>query len=387
MAWIKRNVAILYGVGYSKGFINGFLTWYLSLKLYDWGLAVFAVVRLAAQVLDSAANLAGGYLADRIGRKPTLIITDVVYISSILCLLKPELLPLAVLLFYTADGLPTSASFVMRIESVPENWRGKIISIGPALSYASYAAGSFALGLIAASHGHTWAIYVILAISAAGLAARFLLIETARRASTSTSLSYLRELKTVFTSRIYGRVLAVMTLLGISFAISPFIAPFLKEVVGMSEREIAMFFTLYNLVPIPISLALGHLVDKYRELIPRLMAALLLADFPFIALFALFSPAAPIFAYAMLGSVSLASIYRAALNIYVSDVFKTHRGLLVALNAILMANLPGVAIPLVAALWAVLGPTLAILLVAAVRLAAAAVLLASYGKRSTGPPT
>jgi hypothetical protein len=58
----------------------------------------------------------------------------------------------------------------------------------------------------------------------------------------------------------------------------------------------------------------------------------------------------------------------------------------VALNAILMANLPGVAIPLVAALWAVLGPTVDILLVGAVRLAAAAVLLASYGKRSTGPP-
>jgi predicted MFS family arabinose efflux permease len=177
-----------------------------------------------------------------------------------------------------------------------------------------------------------------------------------------------------------------MTLLGISFAISPFIAPFLKEVVGMSEREIAMFFTLYNLVPIPISLALGHLVDKYRESIPRLMAALLLADFPFAALFALLSPAAPIFAYAMLRSVSLASIYRAALNIYVSDVFKTHRGLLVALNAVLMANLPGVATPLVAALWVALGPTPAILLVAAARLAAAVALLASYGKRSTGLP-
>ena len=149
--WIKRNIAMLYGVGYSKGFINGFLSWYLSLRLYDWGLAVFAAVRLVAQVLDSLANLAGGYLADKRGRKPTLIITGVIYVSSILCLLRSELLPLAVLLFYVADGLPTSASFVMRIESVPENWRGKIISIGPALSYASYAAGSFALGFIAAS--------------------------------------------------------------------------------------------------------------------------------------------------------------------------------------------------------------------------------------------
>ncbi|WP_258870388.1 hypothetical protein [Pyrobaculum aerophilum] len=57
--WIKRNIAILYGVGYSKSFINGFLSWYLSLRLYDWGLAVFAAVRLVAQVLDSLANLAG----------------------------------------------------------------------------------------------------------------------------------------------------------------------------------------------------------------------------------------------------------------------------------------------------------------------------------------
>ena len=44
--WIKRNIAMLYGVGYSKGFINGFLSWYLSLRLYDWGLAVFAAVGL-----------------------------------------------------------------------------------------------------------------------------------------------------------------------------------------------------------------------------------------------------------------------------------------------------------------------------------------------------
>ena len=72
----------------------------------------------------------------------------------------------------------------------------------------------------------------------------------------------------------------------------------------------------------------------------------------------------------------MASIYRAAFNIYMSDVFKTHRGLLVALNAVLMANLPGIAAPLVAAMWAALGPSLAVLLVAtATRIAAALLLL------------
>ncbi|WP_258870387.1 MFS transporter [Pyrobaculum aerophilum] len=304
-----------------------------------------------------------------------------IYVSSILCLLRPELLPLAVLLFYVADGLPTSASFVMRIESVPENWRGKIISIGPALSYASYAAGSFALGFIAASYGSASAVYAMLAISCAGLIARFFLVETLRRISTSTSAGYLKELKYVFTSREYSRVIAVMALLGVSFAISPFLAPFLKDVAGMGDYEIAVFFSLYNLVPIPFSLILGHLVDKYKGSIPKFLAALLYLDAPFIAAFALLAPVAPIFAYAVLGSVYLASIYRAALNIYVSDVFKTHRGLLVALNAVLMANLPGVAVPLVAALWAALGPPLAILLVAtATRIGAAALLLAKHSR-------
>lgn len=383
--WIKRNVAILYGVGYSKGFINGFLSWYLSLLLYNWGLAVFAAVRLIAQVLDSIANVAGGYLADRIGRKPTLIITDVVYASSILCLLKPGLVPLAVILFYVADGLPTSASFVMRMESVPENWRGKIISLGPALSYASYAAGSFVLGIAVASYGQTFAVYLILAVALAGLAARFLLVETLRKASASTSMSYFKELRHVFTAGEYRIAIAAMSLLGISFAISPFLAPFLKDVVGMDERGIALFFTLYNLVPIPFSLALGHLVDVYRSSIPKFLAALLLLDAPFIAAFALLSPHAPIFAYAMLGSVSLASIYRAAFNIYMSDVFKTHRGLLVALNAVLMANLPGVAVPLVAALWATLGPSPAILLAAATRIAAAILLFNKFPRRLAAP--
>ncbi|AEA13329.1 hypothetical protein TUZN_1869 [Thermoproteus uzoniensis 768-20] len=386
MTWIKRNVAILYGVGYSKGFINGFLSWYLSLRLYDWGLGVFAVVRLVSQVLDSLANFAGGYLADKIGRKPTLIISDAVYISSILCLLRPELLPLAVVLFFVADGLPTSASFVMRIESVPENWRGKIISIGPALSYASYAAGSFALGLIAALYGRTSAVYVVLVISIAGLMARFFLIETLRRVSTSTSLSYLKELKYVLTSREYARIVAVMALLGISFAISPFLAPFLKDVIGMSDYEIALFFTFYNLVPIPFSLILGHLMDKYKDSIPKFLAVLLLIDSPFVATFALLSPVAPVFAYAILGSVSLASIYRAALNIYTSDIFKTHRGLLVALNAVLMANLPGIATPVVAALWATLNPPLAILLVATLTRIGAAALLLANRQLSQKPP-
>ena len=376
MTWIRRNVAILYGVGYSKGFVNGFLTWYLSLLLYNWGLAVFAAVRLIAQVLDSIANVAGGYLADRIGRKPTLIITDVVYVSSILCLLKPELVPLAVVLFYVADGLPTSASFVMRIESAPENWRGKIISLGPALSYASHAAGSFVLGLAAASYGQALAVYLILAVALAGLAARFFLVETLRRVSASTSVSYFKELRHVFTAGEYRVAVAAMWLLGVSFAVSPFLAPFLKDVVGMDEGGIALFFTLYNLAPIPISLVLGHLVDVYKNSIPRFLATLLILDAPLIAVFALLSPQAPVFAYAMLGSVSLASIYRAAFNIYMSDVFKTHRGLLVALNAILMANLPGIAAPLVAAMWAALGPSLAVLLVAtATRIAAALLLL------------
>ncbi|AFA38994.1 hypothetical protein Pogu_0967 [Pyrobaculum oguniense TE7] len=59
MSWIRRDVAILYSVDYSKGFINGFLSWYLLLLLYNWGLAVFAAVRLVAQVLASIANVAG----------------------------------------------------------------------------------------------------------------------------------------------------------------------------------------------------------------------------------------------------------------------------------------------------------------------------------------
>ena len=273
-------MAILYGVGYSKGFVNGFLTWYLSLLLYNWGLAVFAAVRLIAQVLDSIANVAGGYLADRIGRKPTLIITDVVYVSSILCLLKPELVPLAVVLFYVADGLPTSASFVMRIESAPENWRGKIISLGPALSYASYAAGSFVLGLASASYGQALAVYLILAVALAGLAARFFLVETLRRVSASTSVSYFKELRHVFTAGEYRVAVAAMWLLGVSFAVSPFLAPFLKDVVGMDEGGIALFFTLYNLAPIPISLVLGHLVDVYKNSIPRFLATLLILDAP-----------------------------------------------------------------------------------------------------------
>lgn len=217
----------------------------------------------------------------------------------------------------------------------------------------------------------------MLAISCAGLIARFFLVETLRRISTSTSAGYLKELKYVFTSREYSRVIAVMALLGVSFAISPF----LKDVAGMGDYEIAVFFSLYNLVPIPFSLILGHLVDKYKGSIPKFLAVLLYLDAPFIAAFALLTPVAPIFAYAVLGSVFLASIYRAALNIYVSDVFKTHRGLLVALNAVLMANLPGVAVPLVAALWAALGPPLAILLVAtATRIGAAALLLAKHSR-------
>jgi len=375
-SWIIRNFIILHLCGFIKGIINGFLIWFLPIMTMEYGITVFTLSFIIATLLNVIASVAGGFLAEKSG-KYTLLVSDLTFLFSILLLYLALLqhdvaytfsiifIASSVILNSVADALPTVASLVMRIESVPKVWRGKILSLGSLLSPASYALGSALLGYM---YGHLEKnIFIITSIVMFITALlRLLLIETSPMknhlvSGSKMSRNLIEGLRILIKNR-YLVMLATAFLLGVSGIFSRFLSPFLRDIVGLSIAEISILYSMFNIVQLVSSIPLGHLIDVYtkRHSISLLLGASMLLNASIITMVAILAPLNRSFALLLILLPALNLLINIGLRVFIVSYFGALRSFAVA-GVHATTSMGAMIMPLIGLIW-ILNPVLTLVI-------------------------
>ena len=375
--YIRRNVVIMLSTGFMKGFLFGYLSWFLPLAVFEKSnVEGFSVVFMVSMLGAFVASTAGGLLADSIGRKWSLIISDIILLIALLNL-SYQIPVVATILYYIAEALPTAASFVLRAESVPDRFRGKFIGLGPYISSVSRALGSAFLGFMGLIIDvNALMLAMILAI----IIQRLFLIETLpqkagswkpRQISMNLSISFLRE---------NARLFLFSTLLGISGTSMIYLVPFLSSVVRMDKAQFITLMSLIQGVRLVTYMPQMHLIDTLKNMkLLRYASVALLLDSIAVIIFSILSPIYVIAAWLILVPALMTPLYKPAINIYVVRTRVNDRAMLVgALHA--ADSLASLTLPLVAFSWQ-LNAIMAFALFNSIPKVLAAVMLISMAKQ------
>jgi len=128
---------------------------------------------VAFGLAKAAANLAAGALADRVGRKPVLVVGWLVALPvPLLIIAAPEWswVVLANVLLGINQGLTWSTTVIMKIDLVGPARRGLALGVNEAAGYVAVAAAALATGLVAELAGLRPAPFLLgLAVAGLGL--------------------------------------------------------------------------------------------------------------------------------------------------------------------------------------------------------------------------
>ncbi len=358
---ILRNLLLIQGVGFVKGMIHSFISWFLPILVMNrLGSIAFSLV-FTMRFVMFFAHLLGGYLAD-LSRKWTLALSDALLISFLVCLLLLHSsavgLLFLVFLWYFYYALPTAAAQLLRMESVPSGWRGKILTIAPALATASYAVGSVVFGYIYTVHGLTLLLQVMLVLAFIALISRIFLIETVHRKRGRSE--YFREVFSLIKDRSYIWFVITALFIGMALNAKVFLSPYMKNVLKLNIMTIATLYALFEVVSAVGSIYLGHVLDVHRHEIPRIFALYLLTDGIVIALAMILSTMNPILISIIAVSEVISSTYFAAISLYVNERYENVKGIAL-MSARALVDLAAFTRPITGLLW-IYSPQLAIIL-------------------------
>lgn len=372
---ILRNLLLIQGAGFLKGMIHSFFTWFLPILVMNvYGPIMFSLV-FTMRFIMFFVHFLGGYLAD-ISRKWTLALSDTLLLIFLICLLIVYkytfiLLPL-IFLWYFYYALPTAAAQLLRMESVPSNWRGKILSIAPTLATISHIAGSLLFGYLYATCGLSYVIKLMLIMVIICIISRIFLIETSPGRKSSRR-EYLREVFSVFRSRDYIWFALAAFLIGISLNCKVFIPPYMNKILKLNIVTIAIIYTIFDIVSAVGSIYLGHLLDKYRSNMLRIFSIYLLIDAFTILLAILLSLVNPLLITIIAISETVSSIYFAAVSLYINEKYVNIKGMaLMSVRALI--DLAAFMRPLTGFLW-LINPQIAIISTTTIPLIIAAIIL------------
>ncbi len=148
------------------------------------GVTVALTFLLAFGVTKAAANLAAGFLADRFGRKPVLVVGWLIGLPvPVLIILAPSWgwIVAANVLLGTNQGLTWSTTVIMKIDLVGPARRGLAMGLNEAAGYVAVAVTALATGIIAADAGLRPAPFLLgLSYAGLGLAASGLVVRETR---------------------------------------------------------------------------------------------------------------------------------------------------------------------------------------------------------------
>jgi len=268
----------------------------------EWGLSVAQIGQLTSYTFLGmfAGAILGGRLADRIGRRPTVIWATVLYsVASLLCALAPNVAVLGVLRVITGVGIQavTGVLIVYVAEMFPGASRGRCqaLMLGIGLLGVPLAAGAARLIVPLSADAWRW-LFIFGAIGLVpALVARFVLPESVRWAAVNGRLAEARNTVERLESQLPGplpevagstaiherkkpsdlfargtRKRTVVATLTLVFAILGFYGfnswiPTLLVERGYSTTEALSITTIFSIAPFAGALAGMLLADRFQR--------------------------------------------------------------------------------------------------------------------------
>jgi len=339
------DILVVFALAYIK-------TFYLALFIYEvcgsWCVAINAI---ATSVASFLSPLIGGFISDLYGRRIAIIvsiITTAISLQLIGIMHGSELIIVlvAVLQLFLAMGGP--AEVALLLESVPSEYSGRALSLKmivenvlASLSYATLIHLHLALG-------DRVAFMIISFIVLLSLIPVALIYETHRpSATTSSMLNKISSESSPIPPHILIFILYVVSSAFIGSLASPYVAPFLKDVRGLSTEDVALVYTAIGVVTIAGALVAGPIVDRIGSINSLLIMSIL--AMPLIVAFA--SAPIPVSIVSLAALAFLESLNLARNKYIVENTDMNYRGrVLGIINSVaVLASLPA---PLVAAwLW------------------------------------
>jgi MFS transporter, putative metabolite:H+ symporter len=148
-----------------------------DLAAQEWGLDDFAFSALSSTVFAGllVGNLLGGFLADSLGRRTTMIGVNVVFcVFGVLSAIAPDIWVFAISRFFTGIGVgsmvPVSDTHLL--EWSPRDWRGKLAMLLTGVAFAIGAAFACIAGIEVSTYGgEEWWRWMLLVCIIPGLVA------------------------------------------------------------------------------------------------------------------------------------------------------------------------------------------------------------------------
>jgi len=313
----NRNIMLISTSGLFLSFINGFLRWYLPIKLVLMGNTIFAGIVFAVSNIDDVVfSMFGGILADIKGRKPIIIVSTLFYVFGSIFLLSSFYFSkfyamisifVATVFLQGVTGLSSGASSALIVESVEEKFVGRTFSFYSVFSNIGLISGSFILALIAEKKSDISVAYLILLFSILSVMIRMYLNETLKQKKFENfKFSWIKSLKERLKSvkgvMFLTSILFFIILNGLGHGISGnFYSIYIKNILKVREAYIGIVYSIIPISQLILQPIAGYVTDKfgfrYSLLIGNVVAGAFILIFSIvsnisIAIFAMISSAA-----------------------------------------------------------------------------------------------
>lgn len=343
--YLIYDILVVFALAYIK-------TFYLVLFTYEvcgsWCVAIYAIV---AKITSFLSPLIGGFISDLYGRKVAVIIsliTTAISLQLIGLLYTSELIIVLVTVLQLSLAIGGPAEVALLLESVPSKYSGRALSlkmfVENALALLSYAT----LAHLHLALGDRVAFIITSLIVLLSLIPITFIYETYKPlADTPLLLSKMVPKPPPISHYMLIFILFIVSSAFISSLATPYVAPFLKDVHGLSTEDVALAYIVSGVAAIAGAMIAGPVVDRIGSINSLLITSIL--AIPLLMAFAL----APIpISIAALAALAFLEPLNLARNKYiVENTDIKYRGrILGIINAIaVLASLPA---PLIAAwLW------------------------------------
>ena len=274
MLALERNVIVL---GFTSALATfGNSLWYFFLPIYmrdmAIGLAQIGMIYTAGNFLGFFVQPIGGYMTDRLGRKKTIIIGNLIYTVSLgfFSLINKAWMVLPVyMLFKIGSEFSSPATKVMLTESVPETKRGTAVgtfyTLAPILAIFGPPLG----GILLKSFNYNLLFFIsfLLGIIMTIIRHTFLK-ETVKGSPTSfrgwsSFKATISKYSEIFKNRNISFFFITFGFYRFAIAITEFLIPLYSEnQLKLDTTEIGILFSVPSVANLTFSLPAGKITDK-----------------------------------------------------------------------------------------------------------------------------
>ena len=274
MLALERNVVVLGVTSALATFGNSLWYFFLPIYMSDMaiGIAQIGMMYAAGNFLVFFVQPIGGYMTDRLGRKNTIIIGNLIYAVSIgffsLINIAWMVLPVYIL-FKIGSAFSAPATKVMLAESVPETKRGTAVgsfyTLAPVLAILGPPLG----GILVKSFNYNLLFFISFLLGIFMTVIRLTFLKETKKGSPTSFRGWssfkvtISKYSEIFKNRNISFFFITFGFYRCALAMTDFLIPLYSEnQLKLDTREIGLLFSVPSIANLTFSLPAGKITDR-----------------------------------------------------------------------------------------------------------------------------